>query len=427
MKYSFKLRRPKSENTSVIFKFYLNKKRFTYSLGPDQTINPKNWNSEKERPNDKKSNLYARIENIITETDRYFALQEKAGLPVDFSELKERLNQLSEVKGIEPQTPKDKIEFEQYLNSFINGITAGKITTRQNKKYSPKTVKSYKLLDKQLNDYKKSRKIRVLKFESFDGKFYKDFQNFMYEQNYSINYFGKIIKNLKRILRQAIADDLHTNRKYEDYVKPSIKADKIALTEQEVQLIYNYEPTSEKERLYRDVFLIQCFTALRLSDAKRIRKKHIVENKEIGMKFIQLKTYKSKTDVSIPINPDLDTVLKQYDYDVPKVTDQKLNYAIKDICKTVGIDNETEITESKGGLTTYKTVPRYELVSSHTGRRTAATNMYRNGIEPLDIIRITGHSTVKMLMNYLKIDHNENAKHIAANPFFQSKNTLRAI
>ena len=66
-------------------------------------------------------------------------------------------------------------------------------------------------------------------------------------------------------------------------------------------------------------------------------------------------------------------------------------------------------------------LPRWELVSSHTARRTAATNMYKAGIPAISIMKITGHRTEAAFMRYIRISKEENAAMLADNPFFNPK------
>ena len=47
--------------------------------------------------------------------------------------------------------------------------------------------------------------------------------------------------------------------------------------------------------------------------------------------------------------------------------EQKLNEAIKEICKLAGIKQATDITELKGGESVKITKPKYEMITSKNG------------------------------------------------------------
>lgn len=61
---------------------------------------------------------------------------------------------------------------------------------------------------------------------------------------------------------------------------------------------------------------------------------------------------------------------------------------------------------------------KWELVSSHTARRSAATNMYKAGIPTISIMKITGHKSERVFMDYIKITGEKNAQMLKNNPFF---------
>ena len=63
--------------------------------------------------------------------------------------------------------------------------------------------------------------------------------------------------------------------------------------------------------------------------------------------------------------------------------------------------------------------PKYIRVSSHTARRSAATNMALNGTPLRDIMQITGHKSEATLLKYIKITKEENARRLKDNPFFK--------
>ena len=47
-------------------------------------------------------------------------------------------------------------------------------------------------------------------------------------------------------------------------------------------------------------------------------------------------------------------------------------------------------------------IPKYELMSSHTGRRSFCTNFYNEGVAIAAIMSISGHQTEKEFRKYIK-------------------------
>jgi integrase len=64
-------------------------------------------------------------------------------------------------------------------------------------------------------------------------------------------------------------------------------------------------------------------------------------------------------------------------------------------------------------------VKKYTLVSTHTARRTGATNMYLSGIPVARIMLLTGHKTEQSFFRYIRIEREENAKTLSEHPFFK--------
>jgi integrase len=71
---------------------------------------------------------------------------------------------------------------------------------------------------------------------------------------------------------------------------------------------------------------------------------------------------------------------------------------------------EIEIRQQINGSATLVKIPKYQLISTHTARRSFATNQYKAGVPSITIMAITGHKTEKVFLNYIKITRNEHAR-----------------
>jgi integrase len=121
--------------------------------------------------------------------------------------------------------------------------------------------------------------------------------------------------------------------------------------------------------------------------------------------FIDIKQQKTDKNVSIPLVPIIKEILKKRNGNFPKtISDQRYNDYIKDVCRMAQINEKIEgkvatVTEigirKKAGI--YK---KWQLITSHVGRRSFATNFY--GKLPTSYIKdITGHGTEAMLLKYI--------------------------
>lgn len=195
-------------------------------------------------------------------------------------------------------------------------------------------------------------------------------------------------------------EGLLENDFYKEFQYPRmVETNTIVLSKEEVVKLIQYVPKTNSESKVRDLFLVLIFTGLRFGDAVRISKSWI------RGEFLYINTQKTGEKVSIPLHPRLMEVLEKYEYDLKplKISNQKFNDYVKDLCKEAGITDLIEIVKYEKGIKKYLTFPKYLLIASHTGRRTFITNSILAGI-PLPVIqKITGHRKLTTLQKYVEI------------------------
>lgn len=99
---------------------------------------------------------------------------------------------------------------------------------------------------------------------------------------------------------------------------------------------------------------------------------------------------------------------------MPKIpTDQHYNREIKKVCKLANINDKVMAETKKENLTVTAPVEKHELITSHTARRSFATNLYRRGIPSTQLMFLTGHKTEDAFMRYIKVGKEDNAKDVA--------------
>ncbi len=261
-------------------------------------------------------------------------------------------------------------------------------------------------------------------------------------KRYSLNFFGSLIKTIKKFMNQARADGLTTaeGHKHKDFIVPSETADTVYLSLEELYKIHALKITVENlkkvhpktpehllrrkinsYKLVKDLFLIGAFTALRVSDFKRL------EDVNFDNGYLKIKTQKTRTSVVIPVHPVVKEILDNGFSFSSRVSEQKINKQIKKICKLASINGKVEVTRTMANKPVTTTVKKYKLVTTHTARRSGATNMYKAGIPSISIMKITGHTTEKSFMKYIKMTAEENAELLKSHPFFTQKTPLRIV
>jgi len=152
----------------------------------------------------------------------------------------------------------------------------------------------------------------------------------------------------------------------------------------------------------RDVFCFQCMTSLRYSDVVKLKKDDIFDN--------ELYSVTEKTDkaLTIPLCDKAKDILAKYkdtegEKALPVPSNQKMNKFIKEICYLAELNQPFTHTYFKGKERIENTYKKYELVGTHTARRTFICIALACGIPPEVIMRITGHSDYKSMQSYIDV------------------------
>lgn len=219
---------------------------------------------------------------------------------------------------------------------------------------------------------------------------------------------GKQLGFLKWFLRWSLRKRYHENDAFESY-KPKLKnpgRPVIFLTRQEQEQLKNYMIPPNKQYLerVRDVFFFCCFTGLRYSDAYNLRRSDIKDN------HLDLVTIKTNDHLTIELNKHSRAILEKYkdipfqnDKALPVISNQRMNEYLKELCELAGIDAPVHLTYYRGQQRVDETLPKYELIGTHAGRRTFICNAILLGIPANVIMKWTGHSDYKAMKPYIDI------------------------
>lgn len=244
-------------------------------------------------------------------------------------------------------------------------------------------------------------------FDDINYTFCEDFIEWMSGKNLCANTRGSHVKFVKAAMNEAFKNKMHRNEDFRSFRKEMEQVDAVYLTNEEVTKVAQL-PLCGNHALVRDIFILGCHTGMRFSDYSRLSMNDITDG------VIHFITQKCKTPVDIPAHPRVLEILNKYGGTIPKISGQKFNVHIKEVCKEAGI-KESVLVRRSGKQERYK---KWELVSSHTARRTGLTNMYKAGIPTYRCMMISGHKTEQVFLTYLRITQEENAEYLKDNPFF---------
>ena len=420
----FYLTRPQSDKPTAIY-FLLNYGAFTIQPNgkkkylplkyyTNESILPEKWDIKAGAPiaptaKNKRINsieykeLKAALDNIEATAKDVLRRLENDGQPITnellISELDKIYKNYKEVEAIKTD------DFLSFIDDYI-----------QNTDKKKPTIKQYKIVRNNIFEYAELMRKRPT-FNDIDLDYYLGFVEFLTAKGYSPNTIGSRVKGLKLFMNEAYERDLHTNLDFKKkrFSKPKEETTSVYLNNDELLKIYDCD-FSKKRKLdrVRDIFLIGCYTGLRFSDLSQLKYDNIG-----GDGTITVKTVKTGKTVVIPIHTVVRTILAKYNNELPKMlSNQKFNDYIKEVTKAAGIDESIFLQTTKGGLSYTETVPKYSLVTSHTARRSFATNAFLAGVPTISIMKITGHKTESAFMKYIKISDKENAIQFKAHNFF---------
>jgi integrase len=157
----------------------------------------------------------------------------------------------------------------------------------------------------------------------------------------------------------------------------------------------------------RDLLIVGCWTGVRFSDISQITPDAIEDY------IIYIKQSKTGGKVAIPVHDYVKAILDKYDGSLPpSISNQRFNEYLKEVVKKAKVKDIVHKAITKGGVTRSKSYSKWELVTTHTGRRSFATNNYLMGVPTLTIMAITGHKTESSFLKYIKVTPTEHAEKI---------------
>lgn len=315
-------------------------------------------------------------------------------------------NLISSFSGLVKSNEQYKLYFSDWIQKFIDESPK---RLYKGAPIAPRTIKHYVTTLNKIKTYEAHTKTK-LRFENIDLKFYRDFINFCRTQeNLGNNTIGGYITNFKMWCKNIELEGLPINSQYKhsEFMALSNKTKDTYLNENEIDAIFKHDFT-ENPRLdnTRDLFIIGLRTGLRISDFLRLKDINFIKG------FIEIETAKTGERVVIPLHHQIQSILEKRNGALPNtISDQKFNLYIKEICQKVEINEMTEGAkvnpETKRKET--GTFPKYELISSHTCRRSFASNLYGK-LPNMTIMAITGHQNESVFLKYIKITKNEHAE-----------------
>ena len=386
----FTLKEPNKDNKTIIYiRYYVKKENNYFKISSGLSIHPKDWSKENRLPKLKRGGDSYKNRRI---TDELIKLNEKLNKAIDSHGSDLTIGHLKQHFNPNKETENKYVYIEDYFTAFIDE----KIKVQQ---VGKPAIQKYKVvLSKILSFQEFTNKKYTL--TDFNDTFFQDFIAFLRtEHDLYDNTLHRYINFFKTCLIWCQRKGYKINNDYKNISIKRHETNDVHLTESELKLLEQVELTGSKERA-RDLFLIGAYTGQRFSDYS------IFEKADVREGAIVKKAKKTKVTSFIPLHSKLEKLLDKYEWKLPKISSQKFNIRIQEVCKELEINDSIKKVSYMGKNVKEEIFPKWKLIGSHTARRTFITLMSERGMPDHQLMQIAGIKDAKTLQKYKKFNLN---------------------
>lgn len=307
---------------------------------------------------------------------------------------------------------KNSIDFIEFAEKFVEWAENNP-NPKTKRPYAHNTIKKYKSSINKLKEFSDAH--YEINFKNLDRDFHTDLISYFEEQGLAMNSIATFLKHYKVFAKKA--KDEHPVNPFiltEEFYLPSNDTMHIYCSIDEIKKIHDWKTDSDRLNNVRNWFIFGCWTGLRVSDWKRVKK---IDGNRIEIKPEKTK-HSSGSVVKIPVHDWIKEIIKR-DGMPRSISEQRFNDYIKEVCEEAGLKEKVyaskvvNVNPDKEAPAIMRKVidyyPKYELISSHTCRRSFATNNYLINMPTITIMAITGHSTESNFLKYIKVTPSEHA------------------
>jgi len=412
MRCNYYLRCPKNKQRSAIYlsATYRGQRGIFF---PGESIDINNWINDKKRKINKPRPI-AENNALIGRLNRFEQL------------VRDTHDDLQKnIKGIVPAEQLEKAVMEKVKPAAANDDRPVTIInffqsliddTRNKKRLKPdggiigeETIETYELTKKHFAKFQ-AKGSKVYTMADLSQKLVDSFSDYLnITLKMAFNGSGKYMKTFNTMMGYAKRKKLISVETVMDTKVTVTKEtpDNIYLTEQEIADMVGLKGfESSLYETIRDYFVLGCQTGLRFSDYSKIN------NARIDNGFIYLSQKKTQGRVTIPVHPLVSQIFGKYpDGKLPKCpSNQVFNRYLKDIGEMLpALHAEFHKTITRARVPETTIYKKFQLLQTHSARRSFATNEYLAGTPTTTIMAITGHKTEKSFRSYIKADSLQHA------------------
>lgn len=428
LNYALKSEADKTQPALLYVMFTLGGKRKKISLG--YKIVPEYWDSETNTVliSSKQTQLQQRemkrINKFLKQFEHYVSTLMDADYLADYeskllpntvgkygivAKFKEAIDK---IKGKETEEEEKKnITPLEYFHKVVAEMPK-KVVRRTSKIIEKKTVGHHEIVLKRFERFVNYKHWVASSFSMFDKHFESEMEQWMLGvEGYSANTVAATFSVMKIWLKQAEEENLITDKSFHNWKSKGADVQHIYLNEAELKAIYelNFDeivklhPNAKYEET-RDIFIIAANIGLRYGDLSSLNR----ANWDIENRTVQVHTHKTGATVKVPLSTVVIELYNKYKGHFPQPREKgKFNTQLQKIGELAGINQTIFIKKNIGGKIVIEEKKKFQLISSHTARRSFATNLYLKSKNARLVMNFTGHTTEENFRKYICVDKNE--------------------
>ena len=368
----------KNGEAPICLRITVNGKRAEVQI--KRSIEVSRWNAKKECANGKErkyQELNHYLETVRTKVLQIHRQLEQDGKPITAEILKRRYYG-------EGESPKMLLEVFNDHNKKCRDLLG--------KDFVLGTVLRYERTVRYLSEYMKQvYRMTDIPLKDITDEFIRGFEHYIKTNKpCSQNATVKYLKNLKKIIRLALANHWIVIDPFFEIKLKQTATNRAFLLEEEIKVLMNKEFTIPRLETVRDIFIFCCFTGLAFSDVQHLTGEHIIRSVN-GEYWIRKPREKTDNMCNIPLLEIPRMIIEKYrnhtecikdGVTLPVPSNQRMNSYLKEIADVCGI------TKS---------------LTTHIARHTFACLAVANKVSMESIAKMLGHSDIRTTKIYAKI------------------------
>ncbi|MFV0174511.1 site-specific integrase [Empedobacter falsenii] len=397
MKITFCLKEPKSKESTLIYMICRWDGK-QYKISSKQFILPLYWDKDK-----CKIKQTSKVKNVHTINNTLYDLENSARESFEFfinefgrKPTGEEFKMLVKKHYFDQKPLHTKSEsktvsnyFDLYIQTIKNDVTES-------------TIQKYKQAKYNFQEFERLNK-SIYNVDMIDNMVRNSFVDYLVNiKLYKPTTIYRKMKFLKTVLlfTKSLGVGIHPFIENRNFLTKDVEVDNLALGETEIKELEEIDLNDNKKLCQiRDLFLLLCYTGQRFSDLQKINYSNIIDNQ-----YLSIRQQKTKEAITIPITIKVKQILDSYNGKLPKISNVKFNVYLKELAQKIDSLN-MEVGKNVDGSILHK----YDIIKSHTARRTFVTLNFSRGVE-LDVLKIgTGHKQTKTLQSYVKMSDKQKA------------------